>query len=340
MHRVIVRVVRLIVVLAVLAAAGVGAWYYLSQQPPPDERLRASGTIEATTVALGPELPGRVAEVLVEEGDQVAAGDPLVHLDAGTLEAQREQAAAGVRAAEAGVAAAEANLALLEAGPSAEQLAVAEGAVERAQVTLDRLEADWDDLTRAQRDTPAGRELRLRRDVASVDLRNAQAQLELTRAGARPEQVEVAEGQLAAAEAQVEAARATLATVETQLGKLTISAPLAGVVLTRAVEPGEYAAPGATLVELGQLDALTITVYVPEDRYGQLQLGQTAEVTVDSFPSEAFGATVVHIADQAEFTPRNVQTPEGRRSTVFAIRLAVADEQGKLKPGMPADVTF
>src|SRR5918996_1963020 len=167
MHRVIVRVVRLIVVLAVLAAAGVGAWYYLSQQPPPDERLRASGTIEATTVALGPELPGRVAEVLVEEGDQVAAGDPLVHLDAGTLDAQREQAAAGLRAAEAGVAAAEANLALLEAGPSAEQLAVAEGAVERAQVTLDRLEADWDDLTRAQRDTPAGRELRLRRDVAS-----------------------------------------------------------------------------------------------------------------------------------------------------------------------------
>jgi HlyD family secretion protein len=63
-------------------------------------------------------------------------------------------------------------------------------------------------------------------------------------------------------------------------------------------------------------------------------------VTVDSFPAETFGATVVHIADHAEFTPRNVLTPEGRRSTVFAIRLAVADEQGKLKPGMPADVAF
>lgn len=340
MHRNVVRIVRLIVVLAVLAAAGIAAWYYLSQQPPPDERLRASGSVEASTVAVASEFPARVAEVLVEEGERVAVGDLLVRLDAGMLDAQREQAAAGVRAAEAGVTAAEANLALLEAGPSQEQLALAEGAVERAQVTLDRLEADWDDLTRAQRNTPAGRELRLRRDVARVDVRNAQAQLELTRAGSRPEQVAVAEAQLGAAQAQVEAARAGLAAIDTQLGKLAIGAPIGGVVLTRAVEPGEYAAPGTPLIELGQLDALTITVYVPEDRYGQLRSGQTAEMTVDSFPGETFGATVEHIADQAEFTPRNVQTPEGRRTTVFAIRLAVTDEQGKLKPGMPADVAF
>jgi len=91
---------------------------------------------------------------------------------------------------------------------------------------------------------------------------------------------------------------------------------------------------------MADLTNLTITVYVPEDRYGQISLGQTAEVRVDSFPGLTFTATVVHIADQAEFTPRNVQTVEGRSSTFYAIKLQVSDPDGKLKIGMPADVVF
>jgi HlyD family secretion protein len=88
------------------------------------------------------------------------------------------------------------------------------------------------------------------------------------------------------------------------------------------------------------LDNLTITVYVPEDRYGEISLGQSATLTVDSFPGENFATTVCAIAEQAEFTPRNVQTVEGRSSTVFAIKLLVTDPNGKLKPGMPATVVF
>ena len=106
------------------------------------------------------------------------------------------------------------------------------------------------------------------------------------------------------------------------------------------MEPGSFVAPGSTLLEVGDLGDLTITVFVPEDRYGQLSLGQPATLSVDSFPGETFTGTVVHIADRAEFTPRNVQTVEGRRSTVFAIRLDVDDTSGRLKPGMPADVRF
>jgi HlyD family secretion protein len=83
-----------------------------------------------------------------------------------------------------------------------------------------------------------------------------------------------------------------------------------------------------------------MTVYVPEDRYGRIQLGQQAAITVDSFPGESFSGTVQRIAEQAEFTPRNVQTAEGRASTVFAVELSIANESGKLKPGMPADVDF
>jgi multidrug resistance efflux pump len=119
-----------------------------------------------------------------------------------------------------------------------------------------------------------------------------------------------------------------------------ITSPIDGVVLERLIEPGEVAPPDGTLMVIANLDALTLKVYLPEDRYGQVNLGATYPVTVDSFPGETFRGTVTHIADQAEFTPRNVQTVEGRKSTVSAVTLDLAPTNGKLKPGMPADVSL
>ncbi len=135
-------------------------------------------------------------------------------------------------------------------------------------------------------------------------------------------------------------AEASLALIDVQIGKLTIVSPIDAFVLTRALEPGEVVMPGASLLTLARLSDLTITVYVPEDRYGELTLGQTAQVSADSFPGETFSGTVVFISGEAEFTPRNVQTTAGRKTTVFAIKLSLADSAGKLKPGMPADVLF
>lgn len=138
----------------------------------------------------------------------------------------------------------------------------------------------------------------------------------------------------------VQQAEASLKLIDTQITKLTITAPADGMILTRAVEPGEVVMPGSGLLTMARLSDLTITVYIPEDRYGEISMGQTADVTVDSFPGENFTATVVNISGKAEFTPRNVQTVEGRKTTVFAIKLMLADAGGKLKPGMPADVLF
>ncbi|MEW5938958.1 MAG: efflux RND transporter periplasmic adaptor subunit [Chloroflexota bacterium] len=149
-----------------------------------------------------------------------------------------------------------------------------------------------------------------------------------------------AKAALEQAKTAVAQAEANLALLDTQLTKLTVYAPSDGVVLTRNVEPGEFVQPGATAFALGQLDNLTITVFVPQDKYGELKLGQTATVTVDSFPGLTFTAAIVSISDKAEFTPRNVQTVEGRSSTVYAIKLSVVDPDGKLKIGMPADVVF
>ena len=119
-----------------------------------------------------------------------------------------------------------------------------------------------------------------------------------------------------------------------------IRSPINGTVLERTIEPGELTAAGSTLLTIGNLYTLDLTVYVSEDRYGQIYLGQSYPVTVDSFPGQVFEGKVIHIADQAEFTPRNVETVEGRKNTVFAIRLSLSNLNLDLKPGMPADVNF
>jgi HlyD family secretion protein len=152
-------------------------------------------------------------------------------------------------------------------------------------------------------------------------------------------QVDQAENNRKSAEKAVVQADAALELASIQVEKLQLYSPISGVVLTRTVEPGEVVGAGYTLITIGDLDNLNVTVYLPEDRYGQVALGDDAELTIDSYPDEVFSATVTWIADEAEYTPRNVQTQEERQNTVYAVKLSI-QTSGKLKPGMPADVVF
>jgi multidrug resistance efflux pump len=119
-----------------------------------------------------------------------------------------------------------------------------------------------------------------------------------------------------------------------------IRSPIDGVVLLRAAEPGEVTTGGGSLLVIANLDEMTVTIYIPEDQYGKIYLGQEYPITVDSFPDRIFWGKVTRIADKAEFTPQNIRTVEGRKSTVYAIRLTVSNPDHDLKPGMPADVTL
>lgn len=152
--------------------------------------------------------------------------------------------------------------------------------------------------------------------------------------------VDQAKATLEQSQSAVTAAQANLDMINTQMDKLIIHAPTDGVVLTRSIQPGEVLQAGMTALTIGKLDTLKVTVYIPETEYGQISLGQQANLSVDSFPNETFPAKVTRIANQAEFTPQNVQTKEGRQTTVYAIELTVDNINGKLKPGMPTDVTF
>ena len=222
-----------------------------------------------------------------------------------------------------------------------------------AQITLDEAEIDLNDAQKDYDDaltTDGAKDILEARadvvvaqeayDLALDNLRALQTGADSPQVQAAAKAVDQATAALAQAKTNVASAQARLNTVETQLKKITVYAPMDGVILVRNVEPGEFVQPGAVIFTMANLGELTITVYVPEDQYGNISLGQQATVSVDSFPNETFDAVVTHIADQAEFTPRNVQTVEGRSSTVFAIKLKVTDFKGNLKIGMPADVVF
>jgi multidrug resistance efflux pump len=204
----------------------------------------------------------------------------------------------------------------------------------QAQAYLAKTERDLQKLSDGPNpDDVAVLEARIQAILAG--LKQAQAAVEQAQAG-----VTQANERVTQAQAALDQAQAELNLIDVQLEKLMVYAPEAGVVIARNVEPGEVVQAGSALMILGRLDPLKITVYIPEDLYGQIKLGQQASVVVDSFPNETFKATVTHIADKAEFTPRNVQTVEGRKTTVFAIELTIANIDGRLKPGMPADVSF
>jgi multidrug resistance efflux pump len=168
---------------------------------------------------------------------------------------------------------------------------------------------------------------------ADAQVLAAQAQLDGLRSGATTEEI-------AALQARVDQAQAALDALLSRRDRRTISAPADGVVLDVVAHPGEIAAPGATLLTLADLSRVRLTVYVPEPRLGEVHLGQSVQVTVDSFPERAFQGRVARIADRAEFTPRNVATREERANLVFAVEIDLPNEDGALKPGMPADAAW
>lgn len=212
-------------------------------------------------------------------------------------------------------------------------------ALQSAQTEYDRLLT-----TQAAKDIL---EARARVAVARERCDAAQERLYALQTGEDAIEVQLAKAQMDQAQKALDQAKAAVARaeaqvryLEAQLEKLTVTAPIDGVVLALDAKAGEVVQAGAAVLILGDLAHLTIRVYVPEDRLGDVRLGQMADLTVDAFPGQVFPAKVVYISDKAEYTPQNVQTQERRKATVFAVELEILDTTGRLKPGMPADVTF
>jgi HlyD family secretion protein len=207
---------------------------------------------------------------------------------------------------------------------------MAQAQVDGAETHLSNLRAEADNPLQLVAQVDAARS---QYEVAVAAVESARAQLELVKAGPR-------DFQIRQAEARVQQAEARLQTLKVQLDKMTLRSPIDGTVIERVAHAGETATPSATLLRLGKLRPVTLTIYVPEPHLGQVHLGQTANARVDAFPNRTFEGEIVFIASEAEFTPKNVQTQEERASLVFGVRIKFPNEQGVLKPGMPADAVI
>ena len=175
----------------------------------------------------------------------------------------------------------------------------------------------------------------------------AEGQVQITEAGVVVAQARLddllagpTENEIAVAEANVRLAEAQAEILEANLDKFTLISPVDGVVLNQTLRIGELAAPAATILNVADLSSLTLTVYVPVARLGEVALDQKVQVAVDSFPGRVFAGQVLSISNSPEFTPRNVATKEERLNTVYAVEIKLDNTDGLLKPGMPADATF
>ena len=233
-----------------------------------------------------------------------------------------------------------------KAKQNAEIKKAAQDALDQAKTNLASIQKEYDSALTS----PAAQEIlegRARQAVAQTRFDQAVGRYNLLLTGEDSLQVKAAAAALtqakagiATAEAGLLEAQAALKSLELQLAKTEVKAPVDGVILSRTLEAGEIFSPGGTAMVIGRLEEATVTVYVPETQYGKISLGQNVAITVDSFAGKVFAGTVTHISDQAEFTPRNVQTVDGRRTTVYAVKITIPNQTMELKPGMPADVKF
>ncbi|HVS53013.1 MAG TPA: efflux RND transporter periplasmic adaptor subunit [Opitutaceae bacterium] len=290
--------------------------------------LVLSGNIEVTDAQLAFKLAGRVAARPVSEGQHVDAGQLVARLD----DAEQVQEFA-LRRAE--LAAAQAALADLEAGSRPQEIAASEATLRSAEAERDRARLDF---ARQQ-------ELLAKNAISTRDFEAAQAQLKVAeaRVGEASERLKlVREGPRAEtiqqARARVEQANATVALAQTHLDNTKLVSPLAGVVLSHNIEPGEYVSPGTPVATVADTAHLWVRAYIGEPDLGRIRHGEKVAVHTDTFPGKNFEGTIGFIASEAEFTPKTVQTAKERVKLVFRIKVDLANPNDELKPGMPADV--
>lgn len=317
--------VRILTLIALAVCLGLA--FYWHDYDPADHRIRVSGNIEVTEVRLSFRIPGRVIQVLVNEGDTVSQGELLAKLDPEEL--QREVA---LRKAEASVA--ESTLKELESGFLPEEIAQAKAKYDQATANFERLQTDYERQQQLlEKQVISKREFdgsQAAYGVAKSQLEEAKKALTLMEKGARPEKIEQSQ-------ARLKQAHEALSLAEARLAYANLSSPLSGSVLSRNAEPGEYVLPGAPIVSVADLRDVWFRAYISESDLGRVQLGEVVNVTTNSYPGKTYPGRISFISSEAEFTPKNIQTAEERAKLVYRIKVALENPNQELKPGMPAD---
>ncbi|MCE1116271.1 MULTISPECIES: HlyD family secretion protein [Pseudomonas] len=285
-----------------LAAGGLGYWKSLHDRLPEGLSM-GNGRLESTEVQIATKVPGRLAEVLVDEGDTVSRGQLLARIDTRTLQAQRAQAEAEVLRARENYAAAQANVQLRQS-----ELLLASQELKRVREIYQRKFASQQLLDQQQ---------------ARYDTANAA--LVATRA------------QLAAIKAAIGAAQAQVAQLTSEIDDSSLRAPIDGIIQLRLAEPGEVLGAGGRVLMLIDPSDQYMNLYLPASTTGRLTVGAPARIVLDALPEQALPAKIAFVAAKSQFTPKQVETRDERQKLVFRVKLRLIQPSAvpQAKPGMP-----
>ena len=332
------------------------AQYTLAQQGGLQQDIQARQAVWSSSVPENyrPNWYFQKAELITAAQAQLDAARASLEANQASLDAELKNASsqdciaaeARLAAAQAGYTNADQTLLQVTALNNDYLTSAATDTLDAARAELDAALLNYDHMLTT---TAAENilEARAKVTVAQVAVDTASSALLSLQTGDQSAQVQAAfaaqqaaESLVAQAEAGVAQARQALQLADLQLERAAVKAPLDGVLLSRSLEVGELAAAGGAVMQIAQLDTLDLIVYLPEDQYGRVGLGDNVLVSVDSYTGQQFSGQIVHISDQAEYTPRNVQTEQGRKATVYAVKVRIPNPDHLLKPGMPADALF
>jgi HlyD family secretion protein len=321
---------KTLIVLVLLAALAAIIWQVRDKFRQPGIPLQLYGNVDIRGVDLGFRVAGRLLEVLHDEGDAVKAGDLLARIDAVPF-------AHDLARATAELAAVEADLRLKKSGYRREEIEQARAALEESRVFA----ADAARTHQRQAGLVAGggtskqnlESAEAAFDQAQQRVKVNEAKLRLLESGFRAEEIAIADAKVA----QAQAARASAAL---HLEDTELRAPSAGIVLTRALEPGAIVQAGATAISLSLEQPVWVRAYVDERNLGRVPPGTKVLLITDGRPNRPFHGKVGFVSPRAEFTPKSVETPELRTSLVYRLRVVVDDPDASLRQGMPVTVSL
>lgn len=322
------KVLPPLIVFLVLAI-GVGAWWYTDEHDRQDENhLVLYGNVDIREVDLAFNNSEHIERMLVQEGDRVKQGQLLATLDRGRVQAE-------VSAAQAKVDAQKAAVARLETGSRPQEVRQARASVAAAQAKLLDAKNTFERTQQLVRDKVASKQTmddaRANYDMARADLKVAEELLALAVEGPRAEDIQEAKAVLKAQEAQLSLTQEVLKDTE-------MFAPSDGVIRNRILEPGDLATPQTPVYTMALMNPVWVRSYAPENMLGKLKPGMEAEVSTDSYPGKSYKGWIGYISPTAEFTPKNVETPELRTRLVYQLRVYVCNPNDELRLGMPATV--
>lgn len=292
--------------------------------------IEGTGTVEATKVDISAAVAGEIKSIFIEEGDKVQLGDTLILIDDTDYRLQNNLVKASLDAASAG-------LKLLLAGSRVEDVQQAQENVKATKAAFDKAEANYtrikDLLEKGSATKSLFDEAQAGYDMTKANYQASQKVLEKLVKGARSQEIEIAQSNKSQAEANLEITRK-------KISDCVILSPTNGTVTNKLVEEGERVAPNGMLVTITKTDSMWITIYVGEKYIGKVRVGQKAEISIDSEPDRIFNGEVKYIAEEAEFTPKNIQTKDEREKLVFGVKIKIDNKEGVLKSGIPADAVI